>query len=101
MARKIFPLAERKLPLHQHRAAHGKQRFASESDHLQIRPLPLFAMAHCHIDIFAGKIHMLEGRTNTQIDIRKQLAELADPRDKPFGREIRRDADCQHARIVF
>src|SRR5215471_17015112 len=76
--------------------AHRKQLLGAKPPHLKFRPSPI-AVANGEVDIFAREVDALVARGHAEVDLWMALGEPAKPTDEPLRREIRRDADGEHA----
>src|SRR5262245_3063912 len=57
-------------------------------------------MAHREVHLLARKVNMVKRGGDAQFYSRVRLGKMAEPVHQPFGGEVGRGRDCQHARVL-
>jgi hypothetical protein len=57
-------------------------------------------MPHRQIDFFAHEVDVMQRRRNPKIDLRMRFGKIPQTMHQPFGGEVGRGADRQHAGVL-
>ena len=79
--------------------ANDKKLLRAEPNSVKPRPVTV-PVAYCQVDLFSREVNMMQRRGNPKINVGVGFGKMAEPVYQPFGGEIRRGTDGQHACVL-